>query len=327
MARARILDQLAAALRGDPPPDADWTALVNLANQSLVTPALDPALAPPDIAPFLTEVRTRNRERNRRLQAQLADALAALNAAGVTPTLLKGAALGETDRLLSDLDLLVEPPEVERAVEALQAAGFGLASRYPGPDVHVVAELGRPEDVGYLDLHQRPPGPPAIAGTQGRRILAELPGGRAWRPDAATQILHLVLHDQFHDGDYWRGGFDVRHLLDLARLAPRLEPADWAWLREACGTPLVRAALDAQLFAASRLVNAAVPPSSPHARRTYRRWRRQHAWPALRVPLAALTVALEARMLLAHRRAIRPRGFAPRLDRVRRIATVASGKV
>ena len=335
---AKVLDQLCAALRGQPPADADWTAMVNLANQSLVTPTLAAAVpAPPDVAPFLDEVLARNRERNRRLFAQLDDALAPLNAAGVTPVLLKGAALRVTvgepfDRLLSDIDLLVGSHEVEPAIAALQAAGFGLAQRYPGASVHVVAELGRPQDVGYLDLHQRPPGPPAIAATTGRLVPARLPGGEALVPDPATQILHLVLHDQFHDGDYWRGGFDLRHLLDLTRLAPRLTPADWTWLRNACGPSLVRRALEAQLNAARHLFAGAAPSL------TVRRWRLQHEHPALRLPLAALTVLLEWQDLAAYRAADRagrrdlavsPERVTParRLERIRKIAAVASGKI
>lgn len=342
----RILDQLAACLRGQPPAGCDWTEVVNLANRSLVTPTLAAAVegqAPPDIAAFLNEVRKRNAERNRRLRQQLGDALAALNAAGIEPTLLKGAALWTSqpepfDRLLSDIDLQVAPAEVETALEALTGAGFELASRQHGPSVHVVAELGRAQDVGYLDLHQRPPGPPAIAETVGRRTLVELEGGRACVPDAATQVLHFVLHDQFHDGDYWRGGFDLRHLLDMTRLAPRLEAADWRWLREACGPRLVRRALDAELYAAHHFFGGLDPAVGAHAAWTHRRWRLQHDWPALRVPLAALTVALEWPDLAAYRaadRAGRSRLIGPpervtpaaRLDRVRKIATVASGKI
>ena len=73
MARLRALRQLAAALRGQPPRNCDWRAVIALANQSLVTPQLAAAVLPcvdgPPFKyrPFLEDVRNRNRERNARL--------------------------------------------------------------------------------------------------------------------------------------------------------------------------------------------------------------------------------------------------------------------
>ncbi|HQT54279.1 MAG TPA: nucleotidyltransferase family protein, partial [Phenylobacterium sp.] len=164
------------------------------------------------------------------------------------------------DRMLSDLDLMVLPAEVDDAIHALTRAGFTILSRHEGLSVHAVAELGRPEDVGHLDLHQRAPGPPGIADTEdlaARRVTVSIQSGTVHLPNTASQILYLVLHDQFHDGDYWRGGFDLRHLMDLARLTPELTDDDWRWLRDACATWLVRAAMDAQLLSAARLVGSA----------------------------------------------------------------------
>jgi hypothetical protein len=355
VARGRTLRQLAAALRGQPPPVRDWTAVLDLANRSLVTPQLAAALqpvadhVPAQIRGFLDEVLRRNRERNRRLLGQLEDAAAALGAAGIVPVLLKGAAgllaPHPPDRMLSDLDLLVAPAQAPAAVAALEQAGFSVLARYPGAAVHVVAELGRPQDVGLIDLHQRPPGPPGVAESAdlaARRHTVDTAGGAVQVPDPASQILYLVLHDQFHDGDYWRGGFDLRHLSDLARLAPALSGDDWRWLRAACGSSLVRGALEAQLLSAQRLLAAQVLPAPPsaHAHWTHRRWALQYAHPSLRLPLAALAVVTEWPQVLAHRAADRagrrrvlgPAAVAPtarlgeRLDRLRGILTVDTGK-
>ena len=302
MGRLRTLRDLVAAVQGRPRRECDWPAVVALANQSLVTPQLAAAVArigadaPPEIAQFLDEVLQRNRERNDRLWRQLTDALEALNAAGITPTAMKGVALwlwggGPSDRLMSDIDLMVDPAEVEPAVAALTAAGFQLARRQHGPLVHVAAELARPHDAGYVDLHQRPPGPPGLvaaidhAACRRERTVA---GRRVHVPEAAAQILHLVLHDQFHDGDFWRGGLDLRHHLDTARLAAGLSDADRAWLRRACATRLLRLALEAQLYSARRLTGAPSRRTCRAAVRwTERRWRLQYAYPALRLLLAA----------------------------------------
>src|SRR5262245_35089816 len=186
-------------LQGQIPPRADWMAILDLANRSLATAQLCAAMMssnsaaalPEDLRIFLLEVQGRNRERNRRLMVQLRDALRALNSAGIEPVLLKGIALWasrprvEFDRILTDIDLLISPADVENAVDALQGAGFGLTSRYRGSDVHVVAELWRPNDVGLIDLHQRPPGPPGLAEIENLKahcIPIALDGLRALRP-------------------------------------------------------------------------------------------------------------------------------------------------
>lgn len=356
MARLRALADLMRCLRGTPPPDCDWEAMLALANQSLVTPQLAARLdgvreeLPARVAAFLDDVRARNAERNQRLWRLLDDATAALATAGIAPVLLKGAALraglprdAPFDRLLSDIDLLVAPGEVEAALAALSGAGFAIAARYPGAAVHVVAELGRPQDPGFIDLHQRAPGPPGLsdgAGLAQRRRTIALGGGVVAVPDAASQLLYLLLHDQFHDGGYWRGGFDLRHLIDVAALAPGLSGADWAWLDRACGTALARAALDAMLLSVERLLGISAAPRRAgwRARWTYRRWMLQYRLPRLRLPLAALAAVMDAGKLRAHRHVDR-RGRAPvleegakmtwaeRLGRTRRILRVASGKI
>lgn len=356
MDRLRALGDLMRALRGTPPADCDWDAMLALANQSLVTPQLAASLdgyreaLPRRVAAFLDDVRARNAERNRRLWRLLHEAVGALAGAGIVPVLLKGAAFRASlaadapfDRLLSDIDLLVAPSEVEAGLAALSAAGFGVAARYPGAAVHVVAELGRPQDPGFIDLHQRAPGPPGLSDGAGlaRRRRTILVGGHAAAvPDPASQILYLLLHDQFHDGGYWRGGFDLRHLIDIAALAPGLSAADWDWLDRACGTALARSALDAMLLSVERLLGDRVSPwpAGRRARWSYRRWMLQYRFPRLRLPLAALAVVADAGRLRAHRHADRSgrarfmkeegeMTWAERLGRTRRILRVASGKI
>ncbi len=65
-----------------------------------------------------------------------------------------------------------------------------------------------------------------------------------------------ILHDQFHDGDYWRGGFDLRHLNDIAKLSRRV---DWSEFEALCASGLTRNAAGEQLLAAARLMRARVP--------------------------------------------------------------------
>jgi hypothetical protein len=320
MSKLRSFAQLTSCLRGEVPAGADWPAIVALANRALVPAQLYTAIAeagavqqlPEDVRTFLCEVFKRNRERNRRLSLQLTDALRALNEAGIEPVLLKGAASWassgrglEFDRILTDLDILVKPSEVEQALDALQRAGFPCAARYR--DKHVVAELGRPTDVGFIDLHQRPPGPLGVALLQNLESFCtqiSWCGTRTKVPAPALQILFMVVHDQLHDGDYWRGGIVLRHLVDIAELSRAPHPVDWSLLDRLCETSLVRNVVDAQLVAAERLLGAAVPRyvTKRHwARFQHRRHMWQFKYPKLSLPLSVVGFVTEWPNLSAHR--------------------------
>jgi hypothetical protein len=315
------IDLLADCLRGRAPPEHLWRPVLDLANRGLVTARLAQALegapeVPDPVAAFLAEVLDRNRRRNQALCGQLAEAVGVLNAAGVEPVLLKGAAglvgrgpAWRDGRILCDLDILVRPGETDAALGALIAAGYGVFRRRPGQAPHAVAELARAGDRASIDLHQRPPGPPGMAEITDLREHAsavEAGGARALVPDRASQLYLLVLHDQFHDGDYWSGRLNLRHLLDIGDLIED-GPLDWARLESLVGTAVVRHALDTELIDAAWLTGARIPhgltgglwPRVQHRRRLI-----QVAWPALMLPLAAVTTLYEAPSLVAHRREI-----------------------
>ena len=317
MNRRVALKQLSTCLQGRVPAQADWMAILALANRSLATAQLYAALGsaelPDDVRAFLEDVRTRNRERNRRLVVQLRDALAALNGVGIEPVLLKGIGIWagqpgeEFDRILADIDLLVHGSKSIAPSPPCRGLASDLTARHPGNDVHVVAELARPSDVGLIDLHQRPPGPPGHAEIENLAaycIPIGLDGLRALRPAPAVQIFFLILHDQLHDGDYWRGGFDLRHLVDIASLSRAPEAVDWELLERLCRTALVRNALETQLIAAQRFAGAAIPAGF-----TERRWTRlqherhllQFSHKLLVLPLAVFGAVSEIASLLTHR--------------------------
>jgi hypothetical protein len=322
MTRARELSALAGALQGRLPKDGDWSGVLDLANRSLITPRLALSLAgrplPADVDDFLQDVLQRNRQRNGRLRAQLEGAVLQLNRSHITPVLLKGAAALLCDdgprrdgRMLCDLDLLVRPDEVDEAIGALQAGGYAVLSRRPGHEVHAVAELMREGEAATIDLHQRPPGPPGMAEAPQlrRRCSTETFGGAvALLPSPTLQLFFLLLHDQFHDGDYWSGRLNLRHLLDVADLVNTAPGVDWPGLDSLVASPVVRNALDAMLIDAHWLTGVCVP-----AHRLRRLWPRAQHWrrlqqasrPAWMIPFALATALGEGANLAAHGRANR----------------------
>lgn len=355
-----VIETLCGLLRGEVRAPADWMPVVAAANHGNLTPALYEPLKqwqarggdpPADLMVFVEDVEARNARRNDLLLAQLEDGALALNRAGITPILFKGGALTLTDpayhraRLLTDNDLLIRPEEVEPALAALVSAGIPIIERYPGADVHCVAELGRRGvDPGQIDLHQRAAGPPAAAEIPDLRDhcrIAAVGKARVLLPSPAILAFLTMLHDQFHDGDFWRGALDLRHLMDFARLCE--QDFDFDHFDALCRTRLMLIAAHAQLIAAAELMGARIPDriaKDPAARFHYRRSRLQHRAPRLMSPIGLLTVLIEAPSVLAHRRFDRagrasvltenaragPRGG--RLNRLRNVFTgVKTGKL
>lgn len=273
---ASALLSLAACLRGEIRPDADWDAIITLANKCLVTATLAERVAAlphratiaGDVRAFLAAIHARNRERNLRLLDQLAQAVTRLNQAGAEPILIKGAALlaDSSDdemggRMLSDLDLLIPPLLMTDSVAALKAIGYRIETQ--PTDTRLPFVLSRPQDVGMIDLHNRLRINCACSDYAGLRRhcrLAPVRGkGQALFPSATAQATILILHDQLQDRDYWRGLIDLRHLLDLDRLARSPEGIDWALLVSLFPPGYARAALRTQLRTARDLIGVPVP--------------------------------------------------------------------
>ena len=319
MSNRTALAQLVTCLRGELPVAPNWVAILSLANRALVTPQIYIAMTrsdmigqlPEEVREFLLTIWMRNRERNRRLSVQLGEALRALNSVGIEPVLLKGVGVWGSfgfeapfDRILSDIDLLVKPAEAEIAVDALEKAGSQCLARYP-KEMHVVAEFGRSTDVGSIDLHWRPSGPLGVAEVPDLSLQCapvSWQGGNAQLPAPALQIFFLVLHDQFHDGGYWRGGIDLRHLLDIRDLS-KDHSIDWSQLMALCQTRLVCNAVESQLIAAKRLVQACVPQHLTQrlwTRAQFRRHLWQFAHPRFCMPLALVAIVAECPNLIAY---------------------------
>ncbi|HKH21741.1 MAG TPA: nucleotidyltransferase family protein [Gammaproteobacteria bacterium] len=274
---SRSLIHWCECLQGRVPKHVDWVSLLGLANETLTTPALKEFATrfkdqiPEDVYFYIREMFERNVVRNDRLAAQLAEAVAAINDRGVTPVLLKGAAMLATApranhgfRLMSDLDILVSPDEVESTLDALLARSYTVHYQTP-PDWagnwHM--DLQRPIDVGMIDLHRAPPGPAffyrQLGDVKQHCKIAHIGKGSAYIPSATYQALILTIHDQFQDSDYWTGNIDMRHLLELRDLAQSPEGIDWNLLASFTPNKLARNALETHLVALFYLFEVDVP--------------------------------------------------------------------
>jgi hypothetical protein len=303
MNRARALTQLSELLCGALPAAPDWKPVLTVANQALITPSLYAAIEtlplPPEVRAFFVEVRDRNRARTVSLLGTLRDAAVALNAAGVQPVPLKGAALmallGEPafDRMMCDVDLLVRPAEFSLAVGALKRAGFRVVEDKSRSRRHPVATFVRSGDVGGIDLHQRTPGGDIVGDLHARCRDTALAHARLNVPSAELQVLISVWHDQWHDGHFWRGGFHLRHLMDMALLTRAPGGVDWDEVLALCESGPLRVAARTQALAARRIAGAHVPDKVVKGvcKLAYQRQRLHFIWPALNAPFRGARIS------------------------------------
>jgi hypothetical protein len=284
--------------------------IIGLANQTLTTPSLMLLInrcadrIPADVCLYVREIFDRNLQRNDRLVAQLTEIIEAINNRGITPVLLKGAALLATaapaqrgSKLMSDLDIMVSPYEVEEAMNGLLSLGYSVDFETPPAMKKWYADLKRSSDVGMVDLHCQLPGPeffyrPAGDARQYYKLI-QIGRGSAYVPSATYHSLIMIVHDQFQDYDYWVGDIDLRHLLDLRHLAGSEGGIDWDLLSSFAPDKLARNALETQLVALHLLLGVDVPaevrarliPRLQHRRRLA-----QARFPVLRGPFLAMAM-------------------------------------
>ena len=260
--RSKALDDLIACLSGDVRDAHDWRTVAALASETLTVGSLADAVLsspiagriPEEVRDLLLDVQSRARARNVRLKSQLLELTPALNSLGVEPILMRGVARllsspREESRLLSDIDLLVPGDRIKNCTNALRELGYELF-RDPEDD-RVPTVFYRTIDVGMVDLHAQLQ--PVYLRLDYDRLASEcrsieLPSGRALMPSPTCQMLCTIVHDQLHDGDYWRGLLDVRHFVDMHRIAG--EGVDWRKLASFFPAGSPRNALFVQLRSA-----------------------------------------------------------------------------
>jgi hypothetical protein len=285
----RALGNLANCLRGAPDPACDWTEVLRLANDHLLTPALwqvlPAAALPEDVRGYLETLHRLNGERNRALRRQAIELIAALNRQGITPALLKGGlCLFEgpyaepATRMMRDLDILVPAAKRDEAIVVLHAHGYRLAQGY-GADHHAFGDFARPGDPGSVDLHIEIVDPahllPAHEVWQ-RGIARTIEGIRYVAPCSTDRVLHNLLHAQLHHlGNFYRGTLQVQQVYELVHLARDFgSTIDWPFIEQRLRAHRLTTALESHLLAAHLLFGLAWPLSRPAglaARFHYRR--------------------------------------------------------
>lgn len=295
----RLADHLSGT--GAPCPDdaADAERLIALAENLKLSALLyrvlqDAGCALP--APLQARLATAYRAtlgRAMRCRQALVDIARAFAAAGVPLVVLKGLALAETvypdlgTRVMSDLDLLVRPEDVERAHDLLSGLGY-LPDAQADPAGHGEAFV-RQFEGERLYLHPGHPLCPVelhwfLVNREWFRVTTRLEedalwqrvrplpldGVAAWQLSAEDTVLYLCLHLAIHH----RYSL-VRGFVDLDRLIRCGPPLDWETLVSRAHGARLRNVVYFALAMGQEMLGMPVPAevlSSLRPSQTLRRW-------------------------------------------------------
>ena len=144
-------------------PEFGWTPIIVATDPRYYETAVDEEnekLLPPDVTVVRTRaIPARLTRRMRLWSSEMA------NYSRITPILFKGAATLATaalpysaSKLMSDLDIMVRPEQIEATMKALVAIGYSVHYQSRPDDGRWHTDLVRSSDVGMVDLQLEPPG-------------------------------------------------------------------------------------------------------------------------------------------------------------------------
>lgn len=290
--------------RVDWPRQLDWPAILEASGHHCVTAALVWCLrgetgVPDAVAARLRRVLAANTARNALILRELECILSALEARGIAPLLLKGAAHlvgglypAPGVRFLTDIDLLLPSDRLWDAAVAVQRIGFVAPPRHAIVELehHHLPRMRHGISGVAVELHRRVFDPDAAviplaafwdtarpAPFRGRNVL--LPGPTA---AAAQNIAHAQISHDLRREDY----VEIRQLLELALLCGREGPAiDWSEIEAGFKQAGCEHALQDNLAIARKLFGEAVPlPESAAGEGAVARLRRNVERPVYRWP-------------------------------------------
>jgi hypothetical protein len=192
------------------PAPISWELVFAAASNHLILPFVHPCLeekgllelAPPEARAALEQVTLLNAARNTALADQMERVSRALNRAGIVPIWLKGAARlieatkWSTMRPMLDLDLWVPVADMESAINALKAEGYGTR----GPDNRGGkhnAPLFHDGETARVEVHHHVVDPALSRILPNERLLAgarffEWRGQRVGVPSPGDQLLNII---------------------------------------------------------------------------------------------------------------------------------------
>jgi hypothetical protein len=209
--------------------------------------------------------------RNRLLYQELGTVISELQSAGVRAIVLKGAHLAACVypdaalRSMSDIDLLVREPDLNRTRERLEHLGYSRGKDWK-LDYHLPAF--RKTNATTIEVHWNIERPSArfaidIDGLWKRAIPVEIGGRSAWALSAEDLLIHLCLHTAYHHkfGVHTPEGLSIKHLYDVvAVLQHARKEFDWDQLARRANEWRAGKFVYCTLALVERLLQFSIPP-------------------------------------------------------------------
>jgi hypothetical protein len=223
-----------------------WEQIVQLSSGQFVLPALFIRLKkaslleelPFDLVEYMEYLADRNRERNLQILNQIRDIVTLLNSHGIVPIFLKGTAhlllpLYEdiAERMVGDIDFLVEESEMLKAAELLIEVGYIPRSKFNPELIKIIKHYPRLTNFNYpssVEVHRqviRPPHDKLFKSSEIIRDKQKISGQwEVYVPSTEHLIIHNTLNVQVNDNAYLYGTAYLRQMVDLLLLSSRDNP-------------------------------------------------------------------------------------------------------
>ena len=223
-----------------------WEQIVQVSSAQFMLPALFIRLKkasllnelPSDLVEYMEYLTDLNRERNLQILDQIRDIVTLLNSRGIDPIFLKGTAhlllsLYEdiAERMVGDIDFLVEESEMVKAVQLLIDAGYQPKSKFNPELMKITRHYPRLTNFNYpaaVEVHRQVIRSPYDKQFKSSKIISEkrkIAGQwKVYIPSAEHLIIHNVLNVQVNDMAYLWGTVYLRQMYDLLLLSSHENP-------------------------------------------------------------------------------------------------------
>ena len=217
-----------------------WEDLVWMGSSHLVLPALYSAFKrnnllqqlPQDLSEYLAEIYQLNLNRNRSILKQAKEITLLFHEAGIHPVFLKGVAYllqdlypDAGDRVMTDIDILIHPDQMQQAAEIFYRNGYAHPEEFAGDDFgkhHHLPGFEKSGEVAMVELHHT-----ALAGRYAKLLkneeifsnLTKIEGLNASVLSVRHQIILSFVHEQLVDDDFKYRSALIKGLYDFYLLS------------------------------------------------------------------------------------------------------------
>ena len=223
-----------------------WEQIVQLSSIQFVLPALFIRLEkasllnelPSDLVEYMEYLTNLNRERNLQILDQIRDIGTLLNSHGIAPIFLKGTALlllplyeDIAERMVGDIDFLVEESEMVKAAQLLIDVGYQPKCKFNPELIKITKHYPRLTNFNYpaaVEIHRQvivPPHDKQFKSSEIIRDKRKITGQcGVYIPSAEHLIIHNTLNVQVNDKAYLWGTIYLRQMYDLLLLSSHENP-------------------------------------------------------------------------------------------------------